>query len=248
MYTGFSQATNKPSLLNAQQHANMVFQSLTNDGSPITHPQYDPNSTGTFTVPSSLVGYVDPITGEPSTATVRPGGTNWLDEVTQSGWTNNVSLAVSNGSETGKYFLSVNYLDREGIFLNTGFEQGTTRLNSEFKLGRVTVGEHLGVAYNNTRTGVFGGNSDGSPGSFVPVNEALRSSPLIPIRDVNGNLVGTASGGLGNSRSPYANLTRAENDFNRRFRVFGDVYLNAEIIDGLNFKTVFSGSVENFRQ
>ncbi len=246
MYTGFSKAANKPQLLNAQQHADMVFQSLTNDGSPITHPQYDPGSTGTFTVPSALVGYVDPITGEPATASVRPGGTNWLDEVTQDGWTNNVSLAVSNGNETGKYFLSVNYLDREGVFLNTGFEQGTTRLNSEFKLGRVTIGEHLGVAYNNTKTGVFGGNSDGSPGAFVPVNEAMRMNPLIPIRDDNGNIAGGAAGGLGNSRSPYANLTRAANDFNRRFRVFGDVYLNAELMDGLNFKTVFSGSVENF--
>ncbi|MGI9546725.1 MAG: SusC/RagA family TonB-linked outer membrane protein, partial [Flavobacteriaceae bacterium] len=246
LYTGFSRAANPPDLLNAQQHADMVFQSLTNDGSPITHPQYDPGSTGTFTVPSALVGYVDPLTGGPATATVRPGGTNWLDAIGQDGWTHNVSFAVSNGNETGKYYLSANYLDREGIFINTGFEQGTTRLNSEFKLGRVTVGEHLGVSYSNTETGVFGGGEDGSPGAFGPVNEALRSSPLIPIRDDNGVLAGTASGGLGNSRSPYANLVRSKDNFNRRFRVFGDVYLNAEIIDGLNFKTVFSGSVENF--
>ena len=246
VYTGFSKASNPPDLLNAQQHADMIFQSLTNDGADISHPQYDPLGTGTFTVPSSLVGYVDPLTGEPSTATVRPGGTDWLEEVTQDGWTNNVSVSVSNGSATGKYYLSANYLDREGIFLNTGFEQGTTRLNSEFKLGRVTIGEHLGVAYSNTQTGTFGGNADGSPGAFGPVNEALRSSPLIPIRDVNGNLVGTASGGLGNSRSPYANLVRSKDNFNRRFRVFGDVYLNAELMDGLNFRTVFSGAVENF--
>ena len=170
VYTGFSRAANTPDLLNAQQHAQVLRQSLVNDGAALTHPQYDPSGTGTFTVPSQLVGYVDPLTGGPATATVRPNGTNWLDEVTQNGWTNNVSLSATNGSESGKYFLSVNYLDREGVFLNTGFEQGTTRLNSEFKLGRVTIGEHLGVAYNNTRTGVFGGNSDGSPGAFGPVD------------------------------------------------------------------------------
>ncbi len=246
LYTGFSRATNTPDLLNVQQHADMIFNSLSNDGAAITHPQYDPSSSGTFTVPNSLVGYVDPITGDPATATVRPNGTDWLDEITQNGWTNNVSLSITNGNETGKYFLSANYLDREGIFLNTGFEQGTTRLNSEFKLGRFTIGEHFGAAYSNTETGVFGGNQDGSPGAFGPINEALRSSPLIPIRDDNGNIAGTASGGLGNSRSPYANLVRAQDNFNRRFRVFGDIYLNAEIIDGLNFKTIFSGSVENF--
>ncbi len=246
LYTGFSRAANPPKLLNAQQHADMIFQSLTNDGAAITHPQYDPGSTGTFTVPSALVGYVDPITGEPATASVRPGGTDWVDAVTQDGWTNNLSIAVANGNETGKYYLSANYLDREGVFLNTGFEQGTTRLNSEFKLGRVTIGEHLGVSYSNTKTGVFAGNEDSSPGSFIPVNEALRSSPLIPIRDDNGNLAGAASGGLGNVRSPYANLVRAKDNFNRRFRVFGDVYLNAQLMDELSFKTIFSGSVENF--
>ena len=246
MYTGFSKASNTPDLLNASQHAQVLQQSLENDGVPVTHPQYDPTGTGTFTVPSQLVGYVDPLTGGPATATVRPNGTDWLDETTQNGWTNSISVSATNGSESGKYFLSVNYLDREGIFLNTGFEQGTTRLNSEFKVGKVTIGEHLGVAYNNTRTGVFGGNSDGSPGAFGPVNEALRSSPLIPIRDDNGTIAGTASGGLGNSRSPYANLVRSENDFNRRFRVFGDVYLSAGFGEDFTFKTVFSGSIENF--
>ncbi len=247
VYTGFSRATNVPDLLNVEQHRDVLFESLQNDGAPITHPQYDPGSTGTFTVPSQLVGYVDPLTGGPATATVRPGGTDWLDEVTQSGWTNNVSLTVTNGNETGRYFLSANYLDREGVFLNTGFEQGTTRLNSEFRIAeRVTIGEHLGVSYSNNETGVFGGNSDGTPGAFGPVNEALRSSPLIPIRDDNGVIAGTASGGLGNSRSPYANLVRAQDNFNKRFRVFGDVYLDAEIIDGLNIKTIFSGSIENF--
>lgn len=249
IYTGFSRAANKPDLLDAEQHAEMLLQSRINDGvTDFSHPQYNPSGTtqATWAVPTELQGYVDPITGLPSSAPVRPGGTNWLDEVTQSGWTNNVSLSVTNGNETGKYFLSANYLDREGVFINTGFEQGTTRLNSEFKLGRVTIGEHFGAAYSNTETGVFGGNQDGSPGAFAPVNEALRSSPLIPIRDINGNLVGTGSGGLGNSRSPYANLVRSQDNFNRRFRVFGDIYANWEIIDGLNLKTIFSGSIENF--
>ncbi len=248
-YSGFSKATNVPELLNAEQHGEMIFQSLRNDGAAVTHPQY--GSGASPVVPTQLQGYTrvvsyDPIVREPQDATVRPGGTDWLEEVTQDGWTNNISFALQNGNESGRYFMSVNYLEREGIFLSTGFEQGTTRLNSEFKVGRVTIGEHLGVSYSDTRTGVFGGGENGSPGAFVPVNEALRSSPLIPILDDDGNLAGTGAPGLGNSRSPYANLIRARDNFNRRFRAFGDVYLNWEIIDGLDFKTVFSGSIENF--
>ena len=69
---------------------------------------------------------------------------------------------------------------------------------------------------------------------------------MIPARDDNGNIAGTGAGGLGNSRSPLATLERARDDFNKTFRVFGDVYLSAEIYEGLTFKTTISGNIETF--
>ncbi len=255
-YSGISRAANVPELLNAQQHGDMIFQSLANDGADVTHPQY--GSGASAVVPSALQGYTrvasyDPIVREPVSATVAPGGTDWFDVITQNGKTQNASISIQNGNETGKYFLSANYLNREGVFINTGFKQGTTRLNSEFKISdKVVIGEHLSASFSNTQRGVFGartntaGNIDEFPGAFTPVNQALRSSPLIPARDDNGNIAGTGAGGLGNSRSPLATLERAKDDFNKILRVFGDVYLSAEIYDGLTFKTTISGNIETF--
>jgi len=199
VYSGTSQASNLPSLLNANQHMNMIRQSLVNDGAALTHPQYDPNGTGTFTVPSQLLGVSQPVT-------VPGAGNNWPAAVTQIAPTSNVSMSLSNGSESGKYFMSLGYLNRDGILLNTGFKRYTSRLNSEFKiLDKFTVGQHMNVAW-----------SDGNSGNSESFQNALRSSPLIPVYDDNGGYGGTYSNsaGLGNARNPVAQLARGKNDFN----------------------------------
>lgn len=240
VYSGIARAANEPSLLNVEQHANMIFESLSNDGATVTHPQYGDGPTPT--IPSQLVGYTrvvsyDPITRAPRSATVRPGGTDWLDAITQNAQVQNVSMSIQNGNETGKYFMSANFLNREGIFLETGFKQGTTRLNSEFKIGdKIIIGEHLNASFSNR-----GNNSS-------EVNNAFRMSPLIPVYDDEGDFAGTGAPGLSNTRSPVAQLLRRKDDYNKIFRVFGDVYLQAQLYEGLTFKTTISGNIENFSQ
>ncbi len=230
IYTGSSNPTNLPDLLNAQQHGDMIFQSLANDGAALTHPQY--GSGPTAVVPTT-------IQGAPVSATVAPGGTNWPEAITRNAPTTNVSFSLSNGTETGKYFMSANYLSREGVLNNTFFERGTSRLNSEFKIlnGKVRVGEHLNVAFSNGQTGT----SEAFENSF-------RSSPLIPVFDDNGDFAGTFSNslGLGNARSPFAQLERNKNDFNKSLRVFGDVYAEVDITEGLTAKTSIGISMNNF--
>lgn len=237
MYSGFSQAIDIPELLNAQQHGDMIFQSLANDGTALSHPQYGSGTSAV--VPSTLQGYTrvisyNPIVRGPASATVNPSGTKWFDAILRSAPTQNASISIQNGTETGKYYLSASYLNRQGIQLNTGFKQGITRLNSEFKLSdKVTIGQHLSVAFSRT----VGGNV---------INEALRSSPLIPLYDDEGRLAGTGAQGTGNSRSPLANLVRGKDNYQKVLRVFGDVYLAAEIIDGLTAKTTISGNIDSF--
>ena len=81
-YTGTSTITNKPGLLNAQQHADMIWTSQMNDGVTPSHPQYGDGASPV--VPSSIIGYTrvasyDPIVFAPEgtfNATVQPGGTD----------------------------------------------------------------------------------------------------------------------------------------------------------------------------
>ena len=69
------------------------------------------------------------------------GGTNYQDEMFQTGYSENIQLSV-NGSEGGlRYFVSGNFRDEEGTVINTGYQQLSLRSNLEaqvsdkFKLG-----------------------------------------------------------------------------------------------------------------
>ena len=53
---------------------------------------------------------------------------------------------------------------------------------------------------------------------------------------------------MSNTRNPVALLSRAKDNYNKIFRVFGDIYLEAQLYEGLSFRTTFSGNVETFSQ
>ena len=107
-----------------------------------------------------------------------------------------MSLSVQNGNESGKYFMSVSYLNRDGIMNHTGFERASTRLNSEFKVKeKIRIGEHLNISYSNTMSG-----------SGEAIENSFRMTPLLPVRDDHGNFTGVAAPDLSNTRNPAAQL------------------------------------------
>ena len=225
---GISEVTRYPDMLNVQQHADMTWQSILNDGNTPSHPQYGSGSKPqipTFlNVPMpSGQAYVG------AQAQVQPGGTKWFEEVFDPASVTEVSLSASGGSEQGKYHMSVRYLNQEGVIIHTGFESVSTRLNSEFKIGdKITISENLNIAYD--KEGTTSGN---------PMQNAAFSSPLVPVRDTNGNFAGTYSNAarVGIANNPVADLARGKNDYNKNLRVVGDVSFKWQITPELLFKT-----------
>lgn len=229
MYTGFSTPTNVPELLNTQEHGQMIWQSILNDGGTPSHPQYGNGPSPV--VPSTIQGDV------PVTMIVRPNGTDWLDEIYRTAITQNASITLENGNEKSKFLFSAGYLNREGIQIHTGFKRGNVRLNSEFKIGdRIRIGEHANISF------------DRRSGGQSWFNFATRMSPLVPVYDVEGNFAGSYSNsnGLANPNNPVAEATRQKDNFQKTFRVFGDIYATVDIFDGLQFKTSIGGSIRAY--
>ena len=225
---GMSQVTRYPDMLNVQQHADMTWQSILNDGNTPTHPQY-----GSGPTPSVPVFLNVPIPSgaeyEGAGAKVQPGGTKWFEEIFDPAATTEVSVAASGGSEQGKYLMSVRYLNQEGVIIHTGFESVSTRLNSEFKIGdKITISENLNITYDKEQ---------GASGN--PIQNAAFSSPLVPVRDTNGNFAGTYSNSarVGIANNPVADLARGADDYNKNLRVIGDVSFKYQITPELLFKT-----------
>lgn len=228
LLTGFSVVTNKPDMLNPQQHGEMLWQSILNDGGTPAHPQYGNGASPV--VPETIQGV-------PVTMVVPPNGTDWVDEIYRSAITQNASITLENGNEKSRFLFSANYLNRQGVQIHTGFKRGTVRLNSEFKIGdRIRIGQHANISFDRR----------GGGGSWF--NFAQRMSPLVPVYDTDGNFGGNYSNdtGLSNPNNPVAEATRQKDDFAKTLRVFGDIYATVDIMDGLQFKTSFGGSIRAY--
>ena len=225
---GISEVTRYPDMLDVQQHADMTWQSILNDGNTPSHPQY-----GSGPTPSVPIFLNVPIPSgaeyEGAGAKVAPGGTDWFDAIFDPAAVTNVSVSASGGGAEGRYHLSANYLNQEGVIIHTGYERASTRLNSEFKIGdKLTISENLNVTYDKELT--TSGN---------PIQNAAFSSPLVPVRDTNGNFAGTYSNSarVGIANNPVADLYRGKDDYNKNLRVIGDISVKWQITPELLFKS-----------
>ncbi|MEI6143089.1 MAG: SusC/RagA family TonB-linked outer membrane protein [Mariniphaga sp.] len=73
------------------------------------------------------------------------GNTNWQNEVTRTGISQNHNLSFGGGSDKTTYGVSINYLDDQGIIKTSSLDRWTARMNVEQKAfnDKVTVGLNL---------------------------------------------------------------------------------------------------------
>ncbi|GAB2581670.1 SusC/RagA family TonB-linked outer membrane protein [Spirosoma areae] len=162
-------------------------------------------------------------------------GTDWMEEIFQTAPIQNHQLGVSGGSETGRYAMSLNYFNQEGIMKHTGYKRYSLRANTEFNINkRVRVGQNFQVAYGERIGQPNGNNAESNPISF-----AYRIQPIIPVYDVAGNFAGTRGGDLDNAFNPMADLFRNKENVQKEMRIFGNAYAEVDILPSLTARTSF---------
>ncbi|MFC4874141.1 SusC/RagA family TonB-linked outer membrane protein [Negadavirga shengliensis] len=149
------------------------------------------------------------------------------------------NLSLSGSNDEGQYLFSMNYFNQEGTVYNTGLERVTLRANSQYNIGNnVRIGENLGLSYtDNPAVGI--NNADG------PIAMAMRSQPIIPVYDIMGNFAGSFGHQIGPARNPVAMLERTRHNKNTNNRIFGNVFLEADILRDFVFRTSFGGEYNN---
>ena len=101
----FQNAHNVPQMLNAAQYAQLSNEMMSNAGHNTNPDWLDPASLG--------------------------AGTNWLDEMLQTGIMQNYSVSYSGGSEKAHYYVSGGFLDQSGTVRNVGYRRFTFQSNSD---------------------------------------------------------------------------------------------------------------------
>lgn len=147
--------------------------------------------------------------------------TDWMKEITRTAYTNNHDLALSGGTSSLSYRGSLNYIKREGIVNNTGFERVTGRINLDQK----AIDNKLSVQYNLAITTT---NSDLSNDDVV--NRALLFLPTLPVHNPDGSYYE-----IPGSFDQYNPVAMQENFQNLEEKkvLIGGINVKYEIIPGL---------------
>ena len=166
-------------------------------------------------------------------------GTNWFDEVTQTGISQNHELSVTSGNDKGQYAFSLGYTNREGTIKNSGFERYNMRLNTTF-----TPTKHFIIGQNTNVATMKITGERGRQGDDNTFGKTYTMASWVPVYNVSGQFAGSVGGG-GRSTSAASSVINSANDWIRFLRLQSAVF--AEIKDpwikGLSVRTQFAASV-----
>lgn len=159
-------------------------------------------------------------------------GTDWMDAISRTGSIWNNQLSVSGGNANARYAVMGNYMDNEGVIINTNFKRYGLRLNLDNDLfnKKATLSNSWNVARtvgNNVPT------DRGGPGGIIIT--ALGLDPTVPIYDN----VGAYNYPLYDGRFTINPVAEAKEgiDKDATNRIFGTSALTISIMKDLKFRT-----------
>lgn len=177
-------------------------------------------------------------------AITGPVGTNWQDEIFQTGSYRDFNLAVSGGNESFTYRVSGNLVDQKGVVLNSSYKRYQANLNLAKQIGtRLKLGLNMNIARYKTEpsSSVNLGTTAGWKSSM------LTLPPTMPARNPDGspssfNPIAYFGGGTVNTSLASAEMITAYTTYND---LLGSVYADYELMDGLNFRTSLGVNIGN---
>lgn len=172
--------------------------------------------------------------------------TDWMDLVFRNAGQQTHSLSVSGGLDKTNYFFSFGYSDMEGIALSNELRRYSFRANIEQKVNNwLSAGFTSGVT-RQENYGPLTGSNNLSGNVFG----SMRMLPNVEARDANHptgynlDAINPRSLGRGANAVEISNgipnlLFVLENDrrASKSWRLLGNAYLQAQIADGLKFRT-----------
>ena len=197
---GAQNPTNTFDFLNARQYADYRNAANDNDGDP----RAVPNDTG-----------FDPSID-----------TDWQDLSLNTALYQDYNLSVSGGGENATFYISGQYLDQEGIVVDSDFKRYNIRANSTFSKGIFSLEENLAISREENNPNTFFGRERGE-------------IPTIPV--FNENNIGGFAGidpvfhGVARGINWYGRAILEENKFTTD-RIVGNVAPQLRLLPGLTYK------------
>ncbi len=227
-------------LANTSDYATSMAQAALNDGlDPVVYAAnfglnlnasagtpiraYNP-ATGQYvdyTVNGLYDGYIN------SKKTMRFSDTDWLKEISRTGFSQNYDLSISNATDKYSALASFGYKKNNGILKYTDFESFSGRVNTSFNVNKlITVGENLTITYSNQV-------------DCRPLENALKMSPTVPVYEEDGVTFSGPVGGMSDRQNPLRELYHNRDNRLKIWRIFGNAFVNITPIKGLVLRSSF---------
>ena len=163
---------------------------------------------------------------------------DWQDEVLRTAPIQNYNVSASGQNDLGRIYMSVGYIDQQGIVIESNYRRMNLRLNSElniYKNFRVGVNASMSNSVQNAADTNKGSNGNGKE---APLHHALMETPLMQLNE------GTIEWGYPqNIGETYPNPVVAMKetvDKTKYLRAAASIYGIYDIMNGLQFKTQWS--------
>ena len=116
------------------------------------------------------------------------GGTDWQDEIFKtSAPVQSHNLSLRGGTESVKYFASMNYYDQKGVVISSGYKRYGARTNLEITPSeKLQFGININANYETSDDVPTGFGINGESGAIY---SALNFDPTLAVKDENGDYV-----------------------------------------------------------
>ena len=239
----FYNAQSKMKLANTAEYATAMAQAAMNDGidpeayannygltlhakAGVPISAYNP-ATGQmedFVVNGRYDGYLNDNGGR---RTMRFSDTDWLKEISRTGFSQNYDLSISNATEKSSALFSFGYKKNTGILKYTDFESFSGRINTSFKVNKlITLGENATITYSNQV-------------DCQPLENALKMAPTLPVYEEDGVTFSGPVGGMSDRQNPLRELYHNRDNRLKMWRIFGNAFVNIEPVKGLLLRSNF---------
>jgi TonB-linked SusC/RagA family outer membrane protein len=173
----------------------------------------------------------------------NPISTNWADKIYHKGLQQSHAITISGSTAMTNYFLSIGYLDQDGMVRTNSFKRKNARLNIDQK-----VNDYLKIGANISYTNGY--NTSPQISSDYATGTAARLAfvlpPVLPVYNNDGtvNIYQAGIGGLGepfgNLGYPNAVVVLKENKFTTETdRLLATLYGSITPFKGLELRSQF---------
>ena len=238
MYYGKQKVSRTPKFLNANQQANYYYNSIRNRNIDLGNNITGDPATWAVRVPQTVL---DVISGK------NTNDVSALDAVFQTAPQSSYNLSIAGGTQAVKYAISGEYLDQDGIILNSNFKRYSLRANFDAQItDRLSVKLNVNPSFTTNKNVIASGNGAGASTSII--GSATSAQPYYPLYNPDGTyFVYQGIDASTDLYNPIA-LAREKRDNANRTRILANFSAEYKITSDLRVNVLFGATSNNFKE